>query len=81
MKYYGIVSPSGLGVYNDDEKLMDTEKYLRKYEVRDYKSQEKAVEDTIKRYNDQISKRDEIFGFYNEVGMKINWFYYKKNLK
>lgn len=81
MKYYGIVSSSGLGVYDDEMKLEGAKKYLHKHAVKDYKSEQKAKKDTIDRYNELLMKRDEISGYYNESDMKLNWIYYKKKLE
>lgn len=79
-EYIGLVAANGLGVFDDELRADESCKYLKGHEARVYKNFEKAVKDTIDRYNRRVMKQDVIEGYYNENQMELNWIYYRKNL-
>lgn len=77
-RFYGVAGENGYGVYNNYEKVIKCQPYVRKFKVKGFDTFEHAKEfanDTYFRL--QYGAQD---FFHIDQISQLNWFYYSKRL-
>lgn len=75
--YTAIVSKKGLGIYDDDEKLSRSRRFIKgEHEIRDFNCLSSALKYAIALYQRKYRKDYTLTDMPTLANLKTNWFYH-----
>lgn len=78
--FYGVIADNGLGLYCNEQRLKKTLQYTINSQIIKFDTRLAAERVTIQKYNQLLLEHGCNCGFYKDMTMKLDWFYFRSEL-